>query len=184
MPAAPKPRKKKGPNVGCKKFNRPKLRSRKAVKRDLIREFNKFIRERDILAFGGMCPFCPLKGEPQSPIDNCCHWQTSAWEATKWDEANATGGCASCNIRMEGDKDFMAKCVEWYKKMYGTDQWDAMVLRSHTPPNFSVFDLMSMLELYRHKNKLQLWEPRPVKSLDIPIPKPSQISPSIGEGAP
>lgn len=129
----------------------PRKQTRKSVKRKLISVFNRYIRERDKKIFGDKCPLCYLRGRPPGKIENAGHWQTAAWESTKFDEENCTGICASCNINMEHDKDFMVHCIDWYKKLYGTAQWDTMVLRSHTPIKRSLFDFKEMTTVFEHK---------------------------------
>jgi hypothetical protein len=129
---------------------RRKRSKRKTVKNKLIVAFNRFIRERDKKLYGccPLCQFAPVYR--QNPIEDCGHWQTAAWESTKWDRENATGICKPCNIAMEHDSDFKVKCVEWYKKTYGSETWDAMVRRSHTPAHFTVEEIEAMLELFNN----------------------------------
>lgn len=121
--------------------------TRKSAKLHLEKDFNKAIRERDTKIFG-KCPLCSLRGT-NNPIEDCGHWQTAAWESTKFDPENCTGICKSCNIMMEHDSDFKVRCVAWYKFNYGVDKWDAMVVRSHDPAHFGKIDFEEMRQILK-----------------------------------
>ena len=124
--------------------------SRKGAKRRAVTAFSKFIRERDIIKYGGWCPLCQF-GKTHNPVQDCGHWQTAAWESTKWDEENATGICKQCNIAMEHDSGFKYLCIKWYIQTHGQMCWDSLVLRSHQIQKRSAGDLLEIAEMYERR---------------------------------
>lgn len=99
--------------------------------------FSQFIRTRDKIAFGGVCPFGHKNG-PQKPIECCFHFLTRSKYSVRWDPRNACGACHDCNLENEYNPH---RFVEWYLKTYGRRQFDAIVEKGHGLARFDNEDL-------------------------------------------
>lgn len=118
-----------------------KKRSRKAIVRDLDREFSLFIRERD----GHKCVICRSPNIPQ-----CGHLFSRVAYSTRWDEENAFCQCASCNINHERDQ---WPFIKWYIDKFGQEKFEEVRMRWHKPTLFKDFQLQEKLDEYRRKRK-------------------------------
>ena len=80
---------------GLKRRKGPELASLKSLKRKLDKVFSQWIRKRDALPNGiGICITCN-----RAAVLQAGHFIKRQHTAGRWDEHNAHGQCAGCNIR-------------------------------------------------------------------------------------
>lgn len=122
---------------------RRRLRSRKALVKDLDKYFSLYIRQRDGKLTDGMCIFACGR-----PIECAFHVVTRSKFAVRWDPFNCVGSCNSCNFNNEFNPDPYRIA---YIKHYGWETYEALVERSNTTRKFERTDLMALIEEYRGK---------------------------------
>jgi hypothetical protein len=118
-----------------------KVPSRKALVAKLDKAYADYIKARD-KKIRGKCAFCP------KPIEHCFHFVTRGHYVTRWDEANAAGSCAGCNLNNEFNPD---PYRVWYVREFGFDAYDQLVTRSKGIAKFSNEELIEMAEKFRRK---------------------------------
>jgi uncharacterized protein YlbG (UPF0298 family) len=92
------------------------MKERQKAVKEADKWFSKYIRERDKFCYCG------------KPTEHCGHLLTRANYSTRWDEDNANGSCAGCNMSHEyRPSDFTL----WYIKRHGLDKFELLVQKSH-----------------------------------------------------
>lgn len=122
--------------------------SRKGLVKKLDSLFSFYIRIKSKRLYG-RCPFHPI--ECFRPIQQCFHFITRSKHSVRWDERNAVGSCAGCNLRMEHDTTFIDTVLSWYKKTHGEPAWEALKADSLKIAKFSREDLKAIVEEIRKK---------------------------------
>jgi hypothetical protein len=127
---------------------KPKLPERSTLIAQLDNLFSLHIRLRD-KRLRGSCPF--HETFERKPIEQCFHFVTRSKHSVRWDERNAVGSCAGCNIRYEHDQTFVDTVFEWYKNEFGQEAWDTLKRDSNKIAKFSRIDLMEIRDRLRDK---------------------------------
>ena len=126
-----------GENVKRKKL--PTLRSLKN-KLDLV--FSSYIRKRDANEEGmGKCVTCG-----NWSLLQCGHFIPRQHQAFRWDNMNAHGQCARCNMWLHGN---LARYTLFMEKRYGVEVVDDMLNSKHTTVKHSRDDLERLIKLYQ-----------------------------------
>jgi hypothetical protein len=91
----------------------PRVKDWRFYGRKLTKVFNRWIRYRDTTPAGGdrmgLCITC-RKPKLFDALE-ACHFESSQFLGTKWDEQNVHAGCAYCNKWLEGNKVEYAKAL-------------------------------------------------------------------------
>lgn len=124
-----------------------RLPSRTSLVRQLDALFSLKIRARD-QRVRGKCPFHHMSVRP---IEQCFHFITRAKQSVRWDDRNACGSCAACNIRYEHDQTFVDFVFDWYKETYGEIIWDQLKRDANIIVHRSRTDLMEMVDLLKEE---------------------------------
>ena len=120
-------------------MRRKKLRSLKSLRRELDSAFSKWIRKRDADEEGlGSCVSCGRWRELQ-----CGHFVKRGHTAIRWDERNAHGQCAGCNI--EGDN---IQYTLYMQKRYGQSVVDELLAAKRKTVKMTRADYEQLLEKY------------------------------------
>lgn len=123
---------------------RTKMPARKTLVNHLDAAFSKRIKDRD-MELRGRCPF----HESFAPIEHCFHFITRAKHSVRWDDRNACGSCAGCNIRYEFDQTFVDQVFSWYKMTHGEEAWETLKRDANIIVKRSRADLMELLASIR-----------------------------------
>lgn len=122
--------------------------SRKGLVKKLDHLFSFYIRLKSKRLYG-RCPFHEVT--TFRPIQQCFHFITRSKHSVRWDERNAVGSCAGCNIRNEHDTTFIDEVLSWYKKTHGEPAWETLKADSLRIAKFSREDLKAIGEGIRKK---------------------------------
>jgi hypothetical protein len=113
--------------------------NRKAVKKELVKVFNQYIRERD----KNRCFVCGTTANP-----TCGHLITCANESTQFDELNCHCQCRNCNFSHEYRPEaYTLKFIS----VYGAERYENLVIRSRQKSGMKTADLKILLDFYRQK---------------------------------
>ena len=125
-----------GPNKPAKA---PRLISKPKERKRLIKaldtEFSLLIRK--------LCPMCPFCGKN---TEHCFHFVTRAKYSVRWDERNAVGSCAGCNLRYEYDPHF---AVTWYINRCGLPAYEQLIRDGNQIAKLENSDLQTKLDNIR-----------------------------------
>jgi len=110
--------------------------------------FGLYVKLRDKRVIG-KCPF-HVDGVFK-PIEQVFHFITRGKHSIRWDERNAVGSCAGCNIRYEHDQGFVDYVLNWYKTTRGLMAWEQLVRDGNKLANFSRSDLVELRDELRLK---------------------------------
>lgn len=116
----------------------PKRSPRKNAVTKLDRVFSLYIRARD--------KHCVVCGTEQNLT--CGHVFSRVAYSTRWDEQNAYGQCAGCNMRHEHDP---YPFLEWTREKLGTSGYDALHLRYSQPVKFTTPELLELVDYFTEK---------------------------------
>lgn len=103
-------------------MKKPKIQklSRKKLVKELDKWFSLYIRKRD--------KYCVLCGTTENLT--CGHLFSRVAYSTRWDETNAFGQCAGCNMRHEHDP---ARFHIWFINKYGKDKFESLHWQYNRP---------------------------------------------------
>ena len=116
--------------------------SRRGLVGKLDKTFSEFIRKRD-----GHCVVCGRRENL-----TCGHLFSRIAYSTRWDEANAYGQCAGCNLRHEHDAYPFTK---WFLKKFGQRAWDDLHRKYSTIKKFTNQDLEALTTHFELRKKEQ-----------------------------
>jgi rubredoxin len=132
-------------NKQANKF--PKIRvadNRSKLKKELIRIFSLYIRERD----GYKCVICGRTRE--STVIQNGHLITCSSGSTQFDELNCHCQCRDCNYTHEYHPEIY---TSWFIKKYSLEAYDMLCIKSRKSTKFKAADFKIMIELYKKKIK-------------------------------
>lgn len=125
-------------------MKRKKLRSIKAIKRDLDNAFSLFVRRRDADENGmGRCVTCFRWAKLEAG-----HFIPRQYVSTRWLEINCAGQCSFCNRWMHGAQaEFYVALV----KQHGQSVVNELMQAKHRTVKFSRDELNEMLTKFKEK---------------------------------
>ena len=122
-------------------MKKPKLPSLKSLKIKLDKVFSEYIRARDK---GKPCVTC---GSRKWPLQ-CGHWIKRGHTAVRWDERNAAGQCARCNLYLNGAQDEFAAVIV---KRHGDFGLNDLLRLKHTTVKMSREDFEERIKHFTDK---------------------------------
>ena len=103
------------------------------------REFGRYIRERD-----GSCVLCGAR-----PVQ-CGHIISRSQRTTRWDDRNAFGQCAGCNLRHEYNPEIF---INWFVNRFGWDVWERLSSKAHTHRKMTEDEINAIADKYAALNR-------------------------------
>lgn len=131
----------------------PSEKSLPALKKELDRVFNAFIRARDTRYDKGQPYFICISCDEPKPIDqmDAGHFHSAGHnEATRWDERNVNGQCRRCNRFLHGN---LLGYQKGMLKKYGQTTLDQLEIKRHNRSKMFRFEVALLIETYRQKLK-------------------------------
>lgn len=127
----------------------PQKKSLQALKKDLDKVFNEFIRLRD--QYNGMFD-CISCGQIKSTrLMHAGHYHSAGHnEAVRWDEDNVHGQCEHCNTFLHGN---LIKYSRGIIKRIGAHRVKSLELRRHNKSKMMAFEVTLLIQQYKEKVK-------------------------------
>lgn len=127
----------------------PEAKSLPALKKDLQKVFNEFIRFRDRIGGAFKCISCnQLKSVK---LMHAGHFHSAGHnEAVRYDEINVQGQCSHCNTFLHGN---LLGYREGLIKKYGKGVIDMLEIKRHNKSKMGKFEIALLIELYKGKVK-------------------------------
>lgn len=139
--------------IPVNEFRKLKLKPEKslqALKKDLDKVFNAYIRKRDTLPNGTFqCISC---GEFKSAKQmNAGHFYSAGHhEAVRWHMANCNGQCVRCNLYLHGNQ---LGYQEGIKKRWGQLRLKQLEIQRHNKSRLMKFEVQLLIEFYKKQLK-------------------------------
>ena len=115
--------------------------TRKGLVRKLDKAFSEYIRKRD--------KYCVVCGTRENLT--CGHLFSRIAYSTRWDEGNAFGQCAGCNLRHEHDAYPFTK---WFISKFSQDHWDDLHHKYSTIRKFTNHELEALIIHFETKTEM------------------------------
>jgi hypothetical protein len=133
------------------------------LKKKLDAVFSQWIRRRYATSQGlAVCVTCanvkPWKEQ------QCGHFVSRIYLATRWDERNCAVQCGACNVLRRGN---YAEYSAYMLRKYGPEVIDELIVLKRRPIKLSAYDLEQMIETYNKKLET-LDDPRRTGSEESP----------------
>jgi hypothetical protein len=126
-----------------------KQKTLSALKKDLDRVFNKFIRERDTFEAGNrewfQCISC-LEVKSWEQMHAGHFYAAGNFSAVRWDEDNVHGQCIKCNTFLHGN------LLEYRKNLIekiGQKRFDRLEIRRHNESKMQRFEVQALINKYK-----------------------------------
>ena len=124
-----------------------KKQSFATLKRKLDGVFSQWIRRRYATSQGlAVCVTCgnvkPWKEQ------QCGHFVSRIYLATRWDERNCSVQCGACNVLRRGN---YAEYSAYMLRKYGPEVIDELIVLKRKPIKLTAFDLEQMIQTYNKK---------------------------------
>lgn len=103
--------------------------------------FSLYIRERDNKKYG-VCVICGSQ-----PIEHAFHWVGRQHHSTRFNEFNACGSCAGCNLNMKYDP---AKFYIWFQNKH-PGRLERLVKLSKLTKKIDRYKLLKIIEKYKRR---------------------------------
>jgi hypothetical protein len=149
----PRPKEKDKKVIPVSEFRKLKVKPEKslaALKKDLDKVFNAWIRKRDSASNG---TFQCISCQEWKPIKqmNAGHFFSAGHNAAiRWHEFNCAGQCIKCNLYLHGN-------FEGYLKgmiaRYGQTVVDALEIQRHNKSRMMAFEVRLLIAEYKEKLK-------------------------------
>ena len=118
---------------------------RKPTRKGLVHKldivFSQYIRKRD--------KRCVVCGKRDSLT--CGHLFSRIAYSTRWDEGNAFGQCAGCNLRHEYDA---YPFTRWFISKFSQDRWDDLHHKYSTIRKFTNHELEALIIHFETKTEM------------------------------
>jgi hypothetical protein len=123
-----------------------KQKTLSALKKDLDKVFNKFIRERDLLPdLTFDCISCH-ENKPIGQMHAGHFYAAGNFSAVRWDEDNVHGQCIKCNTFLHGN------LLEYRKNLIekiGQKRFDRLEIRRHNESKMQRFEVQALINKYK-----------------------------------
>jgi 5-methylcytosine-specific restriction endonuclease McrA len=129
----------------------PKEKTLPALKKDLDKVFNAYIRRRDTIYSEGRSFFiCISCTEPKTTDQmHAGHFHSAGHnEAVRWDERNVNGQCIKCNTYLHGN---FGGYLKGMVKKWGQNVVDSLELKRHNKSKMFKFELELLIKEYKTK---------------------------------
>lgn len=140
------------PKKKLKKISKiPKERGLPALKKDLDKVFNAFIRKRDTLFADGTPYFICISCNEPKPVDlmHAGHFHSAGHnEAVRWDERNVNGQCVRCNTFLHGNFGGYEKGMV---RKWGQSVVEALEIKRHNKSKMFKFEIELLIQHYKSK---------------------------------
>lgn len=125
----------------------PQKKSLQALKKDLDKVFNEFIRLRDQVNGMFKCISCGLiKSTHQM---HAGHFHSAGHnEAVRWNEWNVNGQCEHCNTFLHGN---LLMYREGVLKKYGEGVLNDLEIQRHNRSRMLAFEVTLLIQMYKQK---------------------------------
>lgn len=146
------PRPKDKDRITVDEFRKLKVKPEKslaALKKDLDKVFNAYIRKRDSANGMFTCISCG-ETKPIKQMNAGHYFSAGHHSALRWVEENVNGQCIKCNNFLSGN------LLEYYKgmvKKWGHDVVFALDIAKHNKSKMMAFEVKLLIQTYKDKLK-------------------------------
>ena len=126
-------------------MKRKKLRSLSAIRRQLDKEFSRYVRLRHADHVGNVACVTCNKSLHWSDT-HCGHYVPRQYLSVRWDDRNANVQCPYCNTYRHGN---LAEYTLFMQKTYGQSVVDELLQAKHKTVKFTRSQLEEMLLKYQ-----------------------------------
>lgn len=139
--------------IPVSEFRKMKVKPEKslqALKKDLDKVFNAYIRKRDTLPNGLFRCITCREFKPVRLMHAGHYLSAGHNPAVRWNEFNVNGQCSHCNTFLHGN---ISKYIDGMREKYGLKVLEDLEIQRHNRSKMMKFEVQLLIETYKEKLK-------------------------------
>ena len=120
----------------------------KQLKAKLDKLFSLWIRQKDAIGGYTKCITCSKIQRWQD--QDCGHFQSRRYLATRWEEMNCAPQCKDCNLFNQGKQDEFGRKIA---EKYGQSMLEILRIKKNNTMKLGTFEYEILIEMYEQKLK-------------------------------